>query len=554
MAVAIEQHHSFKPFSRSQRCKLQSFTHLDNNPFNPNKSDLAHSQSQPFNIHKSYSTPCLSLSANPDDEFDTDPRVEIVADYGGPRVLALVAEVAIAIASGVEPVPVSSGLGGAYYIRGRNGDNIAVAKPIDEEPLAFNNPKGLVGRVLGQPGIKKAVRVGETGVRELAAYLLDHGGFSNVPPTALVKVSHVAFNVNNSSSISDGPPYKIASLQRFVDHDFDAGELGPSGFSISSVHRIGILDIRLLNLDRHAGNILVKKKGQENYAVGEVELVPIDHGLCLPEWLDDPYFEWLHWPQASVPFSELKLDYISKLDPFKDAESLRTKLPTLKESSIRVFVICTIFLKRAAAAGLCLADIGQMITREFCSGEESLSTLENVCLKAKASCMNKSYDDDEVDGDDDDDADESEDDLGMFQFDDKECDYSLNIINLDVPRLLETPSKTGKPPKIPRFLSLGSGSSCELLPPVHEEDKHDDDNANDDDDHGGTGPKAGNLTKSMSFSMSRLHNESGGISFGAMSEEEWELFVECFEKCLPEVLESFRNLGLKKRLGSSCEF
>ncbi|XP_038698063.1 phosphatidylinositol 4-kinase gamma 8-like [Tripterygium wilfordii] len=162
----------------------------------------------------------------------------------------------------------------------------------------------------------------------------------------------------------------IDSLQSFIGHDFDAGELGPSGFSAASVHRIGIFDARLLNLDCHAGNMLVKKHDQhENYCVGADELVPRDHGLCLPEWLDDPYLEWQHWPQASVPFSESELEYISNLDAFKDAELLRRELPSLRESSIRVLVLCTIFLKRAAAVGLCLSDIGEMMTREFCGGE-----------------------------------------------------------------------------------------------------------------------------------------------------------------------------------------
>jgi len=44
------------------------------------------------------------------------------------------------------------------------------------------------------------------------------------------------------------------------------------------------------------------------------ELIPIDHGFCLPETLEAPYFEWLHWPQAMLPFSEAELAYIRRLD------------------------------------------------------------------------------------------------------------------------------------------------------------------------------------------------------------------------------------------------
>ncbi|RDY00154.1 Phosphatidylinositol 4-kinase gamma 8, partial [Mucuna pruriens] len=392
MAVTIDLNHGFKPFSRSQRCKLQSYGHLDPKIVEHSEAQNGSSFSQSFevafvadNIHRSLSSPCLPLSTLVGEE--ATPRIEIVRGSGGP-VHALVVEVAIAMASGVEPIPLASGLGGAYVFRNQNGNSIAVAKPVDEEPLAFNNPKGLGGQMLGQPGLKKSIRIGETGIRELAAYLLDHGGLAGVPPTALVKFSHAAFthDHNNNAAIP-----KVASLQRFVGHGFDAGELGPSFFPVSSVHRIGILDIRILNLDRHAGNILVMKHDHNNittaknyYVDGVADLVPIDHGFCLPEWLDDPYFEWLHWPQASIPFSDSELDYISKLDPFKDADILRTHIPSFPECSIRLLIICTIFLKQTAAAGLSLAQIGQMMTRKFCDGRESSSQLENICSTVKA--------------------------------------------------------------------------------------------------------------------------------------------------------------------------
>lgn len=72
------------------------------------------------------------------------------------------------------------------------------------------------------------------------------------------------------------------------------------------VHRIGILDIRLFNTDRHAGNILIKKvdHSEKTYPrrLGEspFELIPIDHGFCLPEALEPPYFEWQYWPQVNL--------------------------------------------------------------------------------------------------------------------------------------------------------------------------------------------------------------------------------------------------------------
>ncbi|XP_043720864.1 phosphatidylinositol 4-kinase gamma 8-like [Telopea speciosissima] len=597
MAVAVDHNHGFKPLiTQTQRCRLRSsFTHLDSAVFELEQQKLPHQSLKQFinggvtSTHRrSFSTPCLSFVDQEEANISPFPRVEIVGGSGAPRVRALVVESAIAVASGVELVPVSSGLGGAYYLRSRNGDTIAVAKPIDEEPWAINNPKGFAGRILGQPGLKRSIRVGETGVREVAAYLLDHGSFAGVPPTALVKISQVPFHVNSNNDDSEtttctAPPLsKIASLQRFVEHDSDAGDLGPSSFSVSYIHRIGILDVRILNLDRHSGNILVKyhhnSRSNSNNYVEDAELVPIDHGLCLPEMLDDPYFEWLHWPQASVPFSEAELKYISKLDPFKDAFLLRKELPSLiRESSIRVLVLCTIFLKRAANAGLCLADIGDMMTREFCGNQEGPSVLETLCTKVMASINDETSDGEEE-------IINKELETEIFEFDEIGTEDGCSVSVFDLPPLLQSRPGMNKPPKIP-VPKLSVSKSMRVFPGhdttfshLHEEeeeedadgnsdgddakkcdsnnadDTNDDNNGNngdeDDDDH-----KVGGLIKSVSFSMpKRKLDQTDGISFKSMNEEEWSLFLVCFEKLLPKVFDDRKSMGLKQRLGTSCSF
>ncbi|KAK9707114.1 hypothetical protein RND81_07G173400 [Saponaria officinalis] len=339
------------------------------------------------NMHRSSSTPCLSPRGGDFQPKDKSGVIEVLGKsdkFVGAK--QMVKEIVKAIKNGVDPVPVHSGLGGAYYFRNSKGESVAIVKPTDEEPFAPNNPKGFVGRALGQPGLKSSVRVGETGVREVVAYLLDHEHFARVPATALVKITHSIFNVNDG--VNGNKPHKkksvskIASCQQFIPHDFDASDHGTSNFPVSAVHRIGILDIRIFNTDRHAGNLLVRKLDGVG-TFGQVELIPIDHGLCLPESLEDPYFEWIHWPQSSLPFSEDELDYIEKLDPYKDCDMLRSELPMIREACLRILVLCTIFLKEAAAFGLCLAEIGEMMTREFRIGEEEPSELELVCIEAR---------------------------------------------------------------------------------------------------------------------------------------------------------------------------
>lgn len=106
---------------------------------------------------------------------------------------------------------------------------------------------------------------------------------------------------------------KYGSLQLFKKHHDIVGNYGCllfsvrffASFSINNlrdflrdVHRIAILDMRILNCDRNEENILVRKSRQpqlsrkdfsaktsKNSASKglEFELIPIDHGLSFPD-------------------------------------------------------------------------------------------------------------------------------------------------------------------------------------------------------------------------------------------------------------------------------
>jgi hypothetical protein len=79
-----------------------------------------------------------------------------------------------------DPEAAREGMGGTYFFTNEAGRKVAIFKPCDEEPLAPANPKGYVGRNLGDPGWKSTVRVGEAAMREVAAYLLDHEHYAQV--------------------------------------------------------------------------------------------------------------------------------------------------------------------------------------------------------------------------------------------------------------------------------------------------------------------------------------------------------------------------------------
>ncbi|XP_034673092.1 phosphatidylinositol 4-kinase gamma 7-like [Vitis riparia] len=521
-------------------------------------------------LHRSSSTPCLSPTGKNLQQRDQSGPIEILGRFGRlARINELVKDIVTAIKHGVDPIPVHSGLGGAYYFRNKKGESVAIVKPTDEEPFAPNNPKGFIGKALGQPGLKRSVRVGEAGFREVAAYLLDRDHFANVPATVLVKITHSVFNVNdgvNGNKLHNRKKVsKIASLQQFIPHDFDAGDHGTSSFPVAAVHRIGILDVRIFNTDRHAGNLLVRKLDGVG-TFGQAELIPIDHGLCLPESLEDPYFEWIHWPQASIPFSEDELEYINNLDPARDSEMLRMELPMIREACLRVLVLCTIFLKEAAIFGLCLAEIGEMMSREFRCNYEEPSELEVVCLEARRILADREVIVLDAEGG------EQE-----FQFD-LDCEDA----EVDMPPKLSRDSlKKGSFQN--GFKGVPGRNPLSRLDECSEEDEIEVDGGLGWDqfqnvaklsismkkvglgernpwNYGGIpkGTRAGGGTSSGNrrSANEQLAATTSFVTLADMSEEEWNLFLERFKELLYPAFANRQSATLRQRqrLGSSCQF
>jgi hypothetical protein len=151
---------------------------------------------------------------------------------------------------------------------------------------------------------------------------------------------------------------KWGSLQDFVDHDDSAENFGSSIIPVDEVHKIGVLDVRLINCDRHFANILCKK------GTGGLTLTPIDHGAILPSCfhLDEARFEWMHWRQAKTPFSTAALQHIASLNPERDADYLRSL--DMEEESVVSMVLATKILQAGAAQSLNLWDIGNVIQRD----------------------------------------------------------------------------------------------------------------------------------------------------------------------------------------------
>lgn len=419
----------------------------------------------------------------------TPPAQQVVLDENFTSVIYTLEE-------GVRRYPpelLSEGEGGAYVLRDARGRKVGVFKPTDADPQGSNNPKKRMKKTHQagdntDPGehndamhsaspvdslsfiVRATIPLGETAVREVAAYAIDRG-FAGVPPTALVSLRRSALEPANDSSTALTPPSEtfaqgassssatscppppphshdecssassstvLGSFQRYVSHECGSWDLAAYKFAVEDVHRIGLLDLRIFNTDRHGGNMLAvlprrrRERSQSRTAKdedGDVDmdalyedyyadsydgdyrehavfegvegdeddddyicpplaghgdassyrLVPIDHGFAFPVSLGEANFEWLYWPQARKPFSEEIRRRVELIDPQQDEALLRDL--GLCEEAIRVNKIATLFVKKGVRAGLTLAQLGKLVYRRR---THEPSALEEACDSAKA--------------------------------------------------------------------------------------------------------------------------------------------------------------------------
>jgi len=249
---------------------------------------------------------------------------------------------------GSQAMRASSGSGGVYFLKSASSPGAqihACFKPRDDEPGARNNPN--------EASCRKGVLPGEAAEREAAAFILDWGGFCGVPGTVLVEAACDMFPPDNS-----GQPL-IGSFQHFVQNAVDTvGDFSPHLFSARQVHKIGLMDMRFLNMDRNDSNILVVRRHSDEY-----HLVPIDHGLCFPDRIEVGWCDWVwwDWPQTLLPFDEETREWVLGLDIEEDVSVLRQF--SIRPACIQMYRCMLMLLKKGVAAGLNLRDLASVVVR-----------------------------------------------------------------------------------------------------------------------------------------------------------------------------------------------
>lgn len=331
-----------------------------------------------------------------------------VWDLTPPFMRWLVLQARQGLVQGLKPELGIDGSGGTYFLRNKDKRKVCVFKPSDEEPYALNNPRGYLNTGTDHLFMRDGVIPGEACIREVAAYLLDHDGYSSVPMTTLAQARHPNFNVNGSHlSVAEGGAAigmhsilssplmsasmhksfsvkrkvdndKIGSCQEFIYAECTMDDISPSKINVDEIHKIVVLDIRLMNADRNTANLLCRRKEDNS-----LELVPIDHGFCLRTSCDVAWFDWcwLEWPQVKEPISLQTREYILSLDVEKDTELLRERFH-IDNEALNIFRASSHLLQTGVQAGLTLYDIALLCSRHDDAGEEK-SRLEILMSMAE---------------------------------------------------------------------------------------------------------------------------------------------------------------------------
>ena len=296
--------------------------------------------------------------------------------------------------------------GGVYFMRGICGRRVAVFKPFDEEQGMPNNTKGFQGT--GELGLRQYAKPGYGCVREVAAYIMDVDNFCRVPPTLLVHCEHPVLNYPERSGCKSHPYPKLGSLQKFVYALGTFEDVGSSLLGDLEVQKVALLDLRLLNGDRNASNILAIRKQNNtrsdctcsNSCIsasgfqmsgeckkfdraerGVYELVPIDHGYCLPSRLliHELDWAWFYYPQIDQPVHDEIKQYLKGLDLDVLLRGMLSQV-SLSEESLFLARVSHQLVVEGVAAGLTLFNIAAIVAR---TADDVPSALEKALDEAE---------------------------------------------------------------------------------------------------------------------------------------------------------------------------
>lgn len=254
-------------------------------------------------------------------------------------------------------VRICEGQTGAVFAFESDGDKIAVFKPVSGENFT-----------------RKSIHVGQGAIREEAVYLVDQycGNQACVPLTTLA-----SFNVEGESQHGSVQAFITDVIGFIEDFAMPRNIVKAVEFvSQETAEALAFLDMRVFNMDRHSGNLLLLKRKEPHH------LGPIDHGCSLPPWwaLSEACFDaWLTWPQLKMaPSQSTQVLAQIAADTLQDTCDALLALG-LEQASVITLEVCTYLVHIGVIAfDIPLAQIAALMVRDETS---KLSWLETKVLE-----------------------------------------------------------------------------------------------------------------------------------------------------------------------------
>lgn len=163
-----------------------------------------------------------------------------------------------------------------------------------------------------------------------------------------------------SSAFPEPSALKTGSAQKFIKDTQSFKEMTSAEQAervqkvlVDEVHDLSILDIRSYNTDRHLGNVLIDKKDH---------IHAIDHGCIATRDFNDPaLFCWMEWPQAHLPYSKEKKEYILGLDWEKTKQDILDSFPNFPKESLATLRFSHFLLQEGVKRDLTPFQIGSLM-------------------------------------------------------------------------------------------------------------------------------------------------------------------------------------------------
>lgn len=104
-----------------------------------------------------------------------------------------------------------------------------------------------------------------------------------------------------------------------------------------------------MNIDRNPCNILVQEVFDPYTRHSNLRLVPIDHGLTLPDSFEVSSYDlaWMSYRQTAEPISQRTLDYIKAINVDEEVRFIEKHF-SVRPVCLRNMKIATLLLQQAA--------------------------------------------------------------------------------------------------------------------------------------------------------------------------------------------------------------